>query len=160
MSPVKLGCGHIQDVADSQQIGDEAFCKTCLNKRVIIADIDAQDLPTLDNDRPTARSYGCSYGCGNPYDYVFVSVADGTTEFPCMPCFIRLAVEIVQAVQTTEGAELVTAINDMGKLQAAPMTNSKTRKRGHEAPVNADDEALIEAFDSRITADELPEDFK
>lgn len=77
-----------------------------------------------------------------------------------MPCFIRLAVEIVQAVQTTEGAELVTAINDMGKLQAAPMSNPPRRKRGHEAPVNADDPTLIEAFDSRITEDELPEDFK
>lgn len=160
MSAVKLGCGHVQNVADSQQIGDEAFCATCLNKRAIIADVSQDDMPIPDDDRSTARSYGCSYGCGNPYDYVFVSVADGTTEFPCMPCFIRLAVEIVQAVQTTEGAELVNAISDMGKLQPAPMTNSPKRKRGHEAPVNADDPTLIEAFDSRITADELPEDFK
>lgn len=107
-----------------------------------------------------ARSYGCSWGCGNPYDYIFVSVADGTVEFLCLPDFLKLAEQIITAVTSPEGEEMMRALADMASVESAPMKTSKVKARGHNAPVNADDPDLLEAFDTVITVDELPEEFR
>lgn len=107
-----------------------------------------------------ARSYGCSFACGNPYDYIFVSVADGTTEFCCLPCFVKLASEIVEAVTSGEGVEMMQALAELSQVESAPMRENTTRKRGKNAPVNADDDDVVEAFDAIITEDELPEKFR
>jgi hypothetical protein len=106
------------------------------------------------------RSYGCSYGCGNPYDYLVVCVADGTTEFLCIPCFLRLAESILTAVIDPSDPTVQAAVNDMGTLDTTPMRNGKVKSRGKNAPVGTDDDDLLEAFDTVITADDLPPEFR
>ena len=106
------------------------------------------------------RSYGCSWGCGNPYDYIFVSVQDGTTEFLCLPDFLKLAEQIITAVTSPEGAEVMAALASAANLETAPMAHSKPKGRGKNAPVTADDPDLLEAYDSVITEDELPDEFR
>lgn len=111
-------------------------------------------------DATPERSYGCSYGCGNPYDYVFVQVADGTTEFLCLPCFVQLAGELLKAVIDPSDGMVAAAVAAMQPLDSAPVAKNGVRRRGKNAPVNSDDDDLIDAFDSVITVDDLPEDFR
>jgi hypothetical protein len=111
-------------------------------------------------DAAPVRSYGCSFGCGNPYDYIVVSVADGTTEFLCMPCYVKLATEIIEAVTNPDSPTVQAALAEMGQVQQTAMNGQGPKRRGKNAPVDADDPDIIEAFDSVITVDELPEEFR
>ena len=106
------------------------------------------------------RSYGCSFGCGNPYDFIFVSVVDGTTEFLCLPCMVRLASDMVAAVTEPDNSALQVALAGAGQIDAAPMSNGGVKKRGKNAPVTADDDDLLSAYEDVITEDELPEAFR
>lgn len=106
------------------------------------------------------RSYGCSFGCGNPYDYIVVNVADGTTEFLCLPCFVRLAHDMITAVTMPDDPTVIAAVAAMGQIDVAPMTGKGARRRGKNAPVTADDDDLISAYEDVITEDELPEAFR
>lgn len=106
-----------------------------------------------------SRSYGCSWGCGNPYDYVFVSVQDGTTEFLCMPCFLKLAEQIITAVTSPEGADVMAALAEAARLDVATTRDATARPRGKNAPVTEDDPDALEEFASVVTVDELPDEF-
>lgn len=106
------------------------------------------------------RSYGCTYGCGNPYDYLIVSVADGTTEFLCLPCFVRLATDLVAAMTSPDGEVVLAAVRDMGHLEQVPMSAPGPKSRGRNAPATNDDDDVLTAFDGIITEDDLPEDFR
>lgn len=109
---------------------------------------------------PPVRSYGCSWGCGNPYDYVFVSVQDGTVEFLCLPDFLKLAEQIITAVTSPEGKEVMAALADAAGIEQAPMKDKGVKSRGRNAPTNNDDPDLFEAFDTVVTMDDLPEEFR
>lgn len=106
------------------------------------------------------RSYGCSFGCGNPYDYIVVSVIDSTTEFICMPCYVKLATEIVEAVLNPDSEAVKQALAGAGTVEQAPQNGQGPKRRGKNAPANTEDPDLIEAFDSVITVDELPPEFR
>jgi hypothetical protein len=106
------------------------------------------------------RSYGCTFGCGNPYDYVFISVRDGTTEFLCLPCFVRLAHDMLSAVTEPDPEQAASWLRTISPLDAAPMRESGPHKRGHNAPATNDDPDLFDAFDAVITQDELGDEFK
>ena len=114
---------------------------------------------TVSRDTPE-RSYGCTFGCGNPYDYVFISVRDGTTEFLCMPCFIRLAHDILSAVTEPDPEQVAKWLHVIAPLDQAPMTGRKPRKGKHNAPATADDPELFGAYEDVITVDDLPEEFR
>lgn len=113
-----------------------------------------------DTPMPETRSYGCTFGCGNPYDFVVVSVLDGTTELLCVPCFVRMASDMVHAVTEATDAEAAKWLADAGTMQQAPMNGRKPRARGKNAPATSTDPDIIEAFDTVITVDELPEEFR
>lgn len=106
------------------------------------------------------RSYGCTFGCGNPYDYVVISVADGSTEFLCLPCYVRLATDLVEAVTNPEGQKVIDALRESGTVEQAPMSGSKPKSRGRNAPVTNDDPDIFEEFDGVVTEDELPDEFR
>lgn len=108
----------------------------------------------------TERSYGCTFGCGNPYDYVFISIADGTTEFLCLPCFVKLASDIVEAVVNPDPAQVALWDENPVTGGVAPMNSRGARKRGHNAPATSDDPDLFASYDAVVTADELPEAFR
>lgn len=113
-----------------------------------------------DNHAPVERSYGCTFGCGNPYDFVFISVADGTTEFLCLPCMVELASNMVMAVTESEHPDVQKALADYVPSEQAPMRGSSVKRGRKNAPATTDDPDVIEAFSGVITADELPDEFK
>ncbi len=181
MNTYKLDCGHlaVSDSGDPPRL--ELPCPLCGDVRGIVDQVnkpqvsqttailgpDGKDtgetvtvpVSPVTNGTPPERSYGCSWGCGNPYDYVFVSVADGTTEFLCLPCYLKLAEDIIVAVVSPEGQDVMAALKLAGGIDAAPMRGKGARPRGKNAPANSEDPDLIDAFDSRLTVDELPEEF-
>lgn len=112
------------------------------------------------DSEPLPRSYGCTFGCGNPYDYVIVTVQDSTTEMLCLPCFLKLASDVLEAVVNPDNPDVIRAIENAGTAEQTKM-NGQGPKRGRKnAPVTADDPSLIEAFDSVISEDELPPEFR
>jgi hypothetical protein len=106
------------------------------------------------------RTYGCTFGCGNPYDYIVVSVADGTTEFLCIPCYVKLAADMVTAITDPDDPIVKAAMADAALSAGQSTPGPKGKARGKNAPVTADDASIIEAYDSVITVAELPEEFR
>lgn len=113
-----------------------------------------------DQPAQTERSYGCTFACGNPYDFIFISVQDGTTEFLCVPCFIKLASDVLQAV-LGDGIDQNTLAFAMADAHAEQRVKGPaSKRRGHNAPTTTSDPDLLEAFDSVVTADELGDEFR
>jgi hypothetical protein len=110
-------------------------------------------------DTPT-RSYGCSFGCGNPYDFILVDVRAGTTELLCLPCYVKLASDMVTAVTEANDPQVMAALAYAASGVAGQAPGPAGRKRGHNAPGTSDDITLFDAFDSVITEGELPEEFR
>lgn len=108
----------------------------------------------------TARSYGCTFACGNPYDYVFIDVRSGTTEMLCLPCFIRLAHDMLATVTDPDPAQTAKWLHAISPLDQAPMRNGGAKRGRRNAPATNDDPELFDAFDATITADELPAEFR
>jgi hypothetical protein len=106
------------------------------------------------------RSYGCTFGCGNPYDFILISVRDGTTEFLCLPDMVRLATDMVDAVTNPDNPGLQEWLSESLDAIAAPMSGNGAKKGRRNAPATNDDPELFESFDSVITTEELPEAFQ
>lgn len=99
-------------------------------------------------------------GCGNPYDYVMIDVAASETLFLCVPCLIKQAVDMVTAFTEPTSPEAQLA----GTQMLLDMTNvapgPSPRPRGRNAPAGQDDPDLFDAYESRITVDDLPPEFR
>jgi hypothetical protein len=89
-----------------------------------------------------------------------VSAVDGTTEFLCLPCYVKLATEIIEAVTNPDSENVRKAMAYAGANPQAIANGPAPKRRGKNAPASTDDPDLIEAFDSVITVDELPEEFR
>lgn len=105
------------------------------------------------------RSYGCTFGCGNPYDYIVVSVADNSTEMLCIPCYVRLAIDMVTAVTDMDDPKVQEAVRMMAGIKIDTVPGPTPKARGKNAPATTTDQDLIDAFDGAITIDDLPEEF-
>lgn len=101
------------------------------------------------------RSYGCQFGCGNPMDVVLTQILDNSTLILCIPCFVKVAIEIVDAMTGDVSTEVETARQELATMEQAPMSGSRARRGRHNAPVGTTSDDLIEAYDSAVTADEL-----
>jgi hypothetical protein len=109
---------------------------------------------------PFRRSYGCSFGCGNPYDYIVVSVADGTAEMLCLPCYVRLAVDMIAAVTDADDPKVKAAMSALGEMPLDFAPGPAGRPRGANAPATATDDDVLDAFEDIITTDDLPPEFR
>jgi hypothetical protein len=107
-----------------------------------------------------ARSYGCSRACGNPYDFVIVTVSEAFTEMLCFPCMVQTAMDMVRAVVNPDDDAVKAAIAEFPASEQVPMVGGVTRKRGHHAPAESDDPDALDFFDGVITEDELPDAFR
>jgi hypothetical protein len=106
------------------------------------------------------RTYGCTFGCGNPYDFILIDVRTGTTEFLCLPDFARLAADMVAAVTDGGNPDVLAA---MAYASSDPITSTpgpRGRGRGKNAPATNVDPDLFGKFDTVITVDELPPEFR
>lgn len=113
-----------------------------------------------ETDQAPARSYGCSNGCGNPYDFVVVTVSDAFTQMLCFPCFVGAAAVMVKAATDPDDETVRSAVAEFPPAEQVPMKGGVTRKRGHHAPAESDDPDALEVFDGIITEDDLPDEFR
>jgi hypothetical protein len=160
MQTYALSCSHLAVSEIEQPLGVTLMCPVCVELATVTELASKPKTQSAQPPTAPARSYGCSFGCGNPYDFVIVSIADGTTEFPCMPCFVKLASDVLTAMTEGVSPEVAAELAAMTGDNIAPMNGSGIRARGKNAPVDTDDSDLVEAFDSRVTVDELGDEFK
>lgn len=106
------------------------------------------------------RSYGCTFGCGNPYDFVVIDARSGTTDFLCLPCFVRLAGDMVAAMTEADNPQVIAALAYATTDSAAAAPGPTGARRGKNPPATNADPDLFGSFDSLITVDELPEAFR
>lgn len=106
------------------------------------------------------RSYGCTFGCGNPYDVITIMVADGETQFLCIPCFVKIAAEMLEAISEPDSDAVRTAVEwaNANPLEVTPGPGGQ--RRGRNAPATTDDPDVFGAYDGTITVDELPPEFR
>lgn len=91
---------------------------------------------------------------------IVISVADGTTEFLCMPHFVETAAQVLTAITHPDDDDVMHAVANAGVADQVPMTGGGVKPPGHNAPATSDDDDLLAAYDSRITVDELPAEFR
>lgn len=101
------------------------------------------------------RSYGCSLGCGNPYDFVIVLVQDGEAQLLCTPCFVQTAMDMVTAIMNPDDPEVQKRVAEAGTPEQVPMNGRQVAKRGHEAPADTIDPDAIDTFEGYVLADEF-----
>lgn len=106
------------------------------------------------------RSYGCQYGCGNSMDVILTQILDNSTLILCIPCFVKTAIEIVDAMTGDISPDVEAQRQELNAMEQAPMTGSRARRGRHNAPVGVDNEGLIEVYDTQITDDELSDEFR
>lgn len=113
-----------------------------------------------ESDEEAGRSYGCTFGCGNPYDYILIDVASGESQFLCLPCYIRLTGDMVKAVVEGENED-VKAWVALGAMAIGDFVpGPKGKPRGRNAPATSGDPDLFEAYDGRTMPEDLPEEFR
>lgn len=106
------------------------------------------------------RSYGCTYGCGNPYDFIVITIDSKEFLALCTPCFIQTAAQMLEAMQNPDNPEIVKMLAEAGDAEPQSQFDDTVPKRGHNAPVGTVDPDAIEAFESFVLPDELPDGFK
>lgn len=112
------------------------------------------------SDSSPMRSYGCTFGCGNPYDYVIVSVSDNDVQMLCLPCYVRLAADMIAAVTEPDNPAVMEALRAVAMDNVTQAPGPSGKPRGHNAPAGTDDPGIFEAFDSVVTVDDLPDEFR
>lgn len=78
----------------------------------------------------------------------------------CMPCFIRLASDLVSAVTEPDPAQVAQWLHTISPLDQAPMKVNGAKRGRKNAPATSDDPDLFEAYDSVISEAELPDAFR
>jgi hypothetical protein len=106
------------------------------------------------------RSYGCTFGCGNPYDYILIDVRSGETLMLCLPCHLKVAADMVEMVTDPDSAVpyTVTPAGEAILSEGAP--GPRPRRGRRNAPATADDPDLITSYEELITEDDLPDEFR
>jgi len=105
------------------------------------------------------RSYGCTFGCGNPYDFILIDVASGTTEMLCLPDFARLATDMIAAVTEVGDPNVMAALAYATSDAIEQPPGPSGKRRGKNAPATTTDPDIFGAFDSIVTEHELPPEF-
>lgn len=106
------------------------------------------------------RSYGCSMGDGNAYDYILIDVQSSDTLFLCVPCYIRFAMEMVTAITDPGDSQVADAIAAVGGQFREHAPGPKPRLGRKNAPVGTDEPEIMDAFDSVLEADDLSDEFR
>jgi len=108
---------------------------------------------------PEIRSYGCTFGCGNPYDIIVVTVLDGSTELLCIPCFIKMAYDMTEAITNPDSDVARNAASVLAGLGDAQVPGPTAKRGRKNAPATSTDPGMFEAYEEITALDEMPEEF-
>lgn len=103
------------------------------------------------------RSYGCTNGDGRPYDIVMIAIADGTTDFLCMPCFVSVAAAIAEAMVNPDSPEAAEALAYMASQGSDQVPGPSGAPGRRNAPATNADASMFEAYDSAVEWDGDPD---
>lgn len=106
------------------------------------------------------RSYGCSYGCGNPYDFIIVQVGEKEVLMLCTPCFIQTGAQMLEAMANPDNETVRKMLAEAPDASDQVPFEDRVPGYGHNAPVETKDPDAIDAFEAFILEDELPDGFR
>lgn len=106
------------------------------------------------------RSYGCSFGCGRPFDYVLANVEDSEVLFLDVVCFLRLVKDMVDAMVDPEDGAIAYKLAKAGSVEHVPDNSDSVKPSGHNAPIGIGNDDAIEEYDGYVLEDELSDEFK
>ena len=109
---------------------------------------------TSDDTVMPERSYGCTFGCGNPYDFIVVNVADSDTQFLCVPCFVKVAGDFVEAMMNPENEHVQAAVALRNQIAAGHVPGPSGKRGRRNAPSGIHDVDVLSAFDPYTDIDE------
>jgi hypothetical protein len=94
----------------------------------------------------------CSFACGNNYAFVVVTVADSTTQFLCVPCYVQTAMAMVQAITDPDSPVVRDAV---AEYEASRPDTVGTRGRNKSLIAGIDtgtDAGVFDEFEPDITS--------
>lgn len=103
-------------------------------------------------ENPT--SFGCTFGCGNAYDFVVVNVRDNSTEMLCAPCFCTLASNMIEAAVNPDNPTVVAAMALRQSIAADQVPGPTGRRGRRNPPATSHDPDLFAAYDPSADEDE------
>lgn len=120
------------------------------------------DMKGVDMAAPdeSGMSYGCQYGCGNAYQVILIQVTDSSVLMLCIPCFVTTAIDIVGAMTGEISPEVQQQADELKALNAEQAPGPRAKRGRHNAPAGNVDPDLFEAFDTVVTVDDLPDEFR
>lgn len=105
----------------------------------------------------STRSYGCSNGCGNPYDVILINIKDLSSDALCMPCFVHVATGVIEAMTNAGSPEVQAALAYAASVQGEQVPGPSGRPGRRNAPANSQDASMFEAYDTTVEWDGNPE---
>lgn len=103
---------------------------------------------TTQSDDQHPRSYGCTFACGNPYDVIVTMVSDASTEFLCIPCFIKTAADMLTAMTNHDDPTVKAAMAYAAEHPITQTPGPPGRKGKKNAPATANDLDIFAAYDA------------
>jgi hypothetical protein len=95
--------------------------------------------------------YGCSFGCGNEFTMVVTTVHDTTTQMLCIPCFVKMAMEIIAAMTEPDNPIVQAAMEAQGSDIEYP-SNARGRKQSLIGGVETSDGSeFLDAFEPDVS---------
>jgi hypothetical protein len=110
-----------------------------------------------EDDAPP-RSYGCSYGCGRPYDFIVTNVSDMSSLALCAVDFMRTAHDMMVAAMESDNPDVQERLAEAVLTDVVPFEDNGLKRGRHNAPVEANSADAIAAFDGFVFEDELPDE--
>lgn len=110
---------------------------------------------TVNDEISNSRSYGCTYGCGRPYDVILINVADGTTEFLCMVDFVTVASTVVKAMTEAASPEVAAALAYAASHPAEQAPGPAGKPGRRNAPANSADDDMFAEYDEMLELSDI-----
>lgn len=115
---------------------------------------------TTESNEAQPRSYGCTFGCGNPYDVIVTMISDASTDLLCIPCFIKVAHDMLQAMTEHDNPQVQAALAYAAANPLTQVPGPSGRKGRKNAPATSNDLDILDAYDGVIDTEDLSDEFR
>lgn len=96
----------------------------------------------------------CSFGCGNTYQFVVVTIEDSTTQLMCVPCFIETAAQMVNAIVNPGDPRVQDAMAQYADIEMSGTTRRRRVRSTGPLDIEAGDGDALDPFELDVDDDD------